>query len=220
MGDDEKVRTSSRRAGPAPALDESTIKGIIKKAIKDLATKEYMDELIAGLEGKLISLITEKIELATTPLVDRIDTLENKLDLCESTITEKIELATKPMIDRIVTLENKLALYEAQMQELEVLIDNSEQYSRRSCLRIYRVQAPDAGTRESPSDCMKIVQEIFKEMQVTIPESEIDRTHRVGQKKQVNGKTEQAIIVKFKSWNSRVAAYQGRKSFRKVNQCF
>ena len=215
MGDDEKVRTSSRRAGPARALDESTIKGIIEKAIKDLATKEYMDELIADLEGKLISLITEKIELATTPLVDRIDTLENKLDLCESTITEKIELATKPMIDRIVTLENKLALYEAHMQELEVLIDNSEQYSRRSCLRIYGVQAPDAGTRESPSDCMKIVQEIFKEMQVTIPESEIDRTHRVGQKKQVNGKTEQAIIVKFKSWNSRVAAYRGRKKLSK-----
>ena len=215
MGDDEKVRTSSRRAGPARALDESTIKGIIEKAIKDLATKEYMDELIADLEGKLISLITEKIELATTPLVDRIDTLENQLDLCESTITEKIELATKPMIDRIVTLENKLALYEAHMQELEVLIDNSEQYSRRSCLRIYGVQAPDAGTRESPSDYMKIVQEIFKEMQVTIPESEIDRTHRVGQKKQVNGKTDQGIIVKFKSWNSRVAAYQGRKKLSK-----
>ena len=119
------------------------------------------------------------------------------------------------MVDRIDLLENKLALYEAHMQELEVLIDNSEQYSRRSCLRIYGVKAPDAGTRESPSDCMKLVQEIFKEMEVTIPESEIDRTHRVGQTKQVNNRREQAIIVKFKSWNSRAAAYRGRKKLPK-----
>ena len=77
--------------------------------------------------------------------------------LYESAITEKIEFATKPMLGKIDSLENILALYEAHMQNLAILIDDSEQYSRRSCLQIYGVKAPDAGTRESPNDCMKTV---------------------------------------------------------------
>ena len=46
---------------------------------------------------------------------------------------------------------------------------------------------------------MEAVQKVFKEMEVAIPEAEIDRTHRVGARKLVNDRIQQAIIVKFKS---------------------
>ena len=97
MGDDEKIRTSSRRTGPVRAIDESTIKGIIEKAVKDLATKEYMEELISNLVRKL-----------------------------ESKKAEKIELATNSLVYKIIILENKLSICGANMQELEVQIDNAE----------------------------------------------------------------------------------------------
>eukprot|EP00795_Rhopilema_esculentum_P014812 gene14812-5920_t len=157
----------------------------------DLATKGYMEELISNLERKL-----------------------------ESKIAEKIELATKPLVNKIIILENKLSICEAHMRELEVQIDNAEQYTRRSWLRFYRIEAPDASKRESPADCMEAVKKVFIEMEVAIPEAEIDRTHHIGARKLVNDRIQQAIIVKFKSWKSRVAAYRVRKKLPKNTQRF
>ena len=82
-----------------------------------------MNEFISHLERKIVSLITEKIEAATTPLPERIDALESKLLLFASAVTEKIEFARKPMMDKIYSLENKLVFHKAHLQELEAFID-------------------------------------------------------------------------------------------------
>ncbi len=74
------------------------------------------------------------------------------------------------------------------------------------------VNAPEAGSRESPSDCMKIVQDVFKEMEITIPESEIDHAYRVGPTKQVNNRREQATTGIAELLHIRV-----EKSFQKVS---
>ena len=164
-------------------MNETAIKGIIENAIQHLATKDDMDKLISTLEQKL-----------------------------EAVINEKIELAMKPFEDRIVSLENKLSLYEAHMEKLEVEVEKAEQYSRRSCLRIYGIPVPDdANKSETSHDCVEKVLDLCKEMEVNIPDSEIDRAHRIGSKKRVEGVDQQAVIVKFKSWKSRCAFYRGRK---------
>ncbi len=136
-------------------------------------------------------------------------TLEQKLEVV---INEKIELAMKPLEERIVSLENKLSLYEAHMEKLEVEVEKAEQYRRWSCLRIYGIPvSEDAKQRESSNDCVEKVLSLCEEMEVNIPEGEIDRAHRIGSKRRVDGVDQQAIIVKFKSWESRCAFYRGRK---------
>ena len=88
---------------------------------------------------------------------------------------------------------------------------NSEQYSRRACLRIHGIPLPKKA--ESATDCMSKVKEVFKEIEVTVPDEAIDRAHRIGAKvKDDNtGEVRQAMIVKFLRWKHRTAVYKGRK---------
>eukprot|EP00112_Aurelia_sp_Birch-Aquarium-sp1_P015575 Seg3465.6 transcript_id=Seg3465.6/GoldUCD/mRNA.D3Y31 product="hypothetical protein" protein_id=Seg3465.6/GoldUCD/D3Y31 len=138
-----------------------------------------------------------------------ISTLEHKL---EAVINEKIELAMKPFEDRIASLENKLSVYGAHMEKLEMEVEKAEQYSHWSCLRIYGIPVPNnANKNESLNDCVEKVMDLCKKMEVNIPDSEIDRAHRIGSKKRVEGVDQQEVIVKFKSWKSRCAFYRARK---------
>ena len=97
------------------------------------------------------------------------------------------------------------------MQDLEVKIDDNEQYSRRSCLRITGIPLPENG-KESPQECTKKVIDVFAELEVNISEDDIDRAHRVGKKTTDDDGIEgQAMIVKLYSWKDRVSVYRARK---------
>ena len=166
-------------------MDERLIREIVEKAIEKLVTKDDIDTLISALQDKL-----------------------------ESAIVSKIDELRKPLEDQIEKLENKIALYESHMENLEIKIDDQEQYSRRSCLRILGIPLPTQG-HESVETCMEKVQKVFDEMKVQIPKEAIDRVHRIGRKGQdQNGTLQQAMIVKFKSWNDRVSAYRARKKLK------
>ena len=163
-------------------MDEETIKGIIEKAIQDLITKNDMQKLIVNLEEKVVTLLFAKI--------DEI---------------------IKPLEDRIQGLESKLPVYEAHMQDLEVKADDIEQYSDCSCLRITGIPLPK-NERESSQDCVEKVMDVFEELELDIPEGEIDRAHRVGKKTRVDdGSMRQSMIVKLHSSKNRVAVYHARK---------
>ena len=169
-------------ASTAKSTDEETIKGIIENAIQDLITKDDMQNLIVSLEEKMERLLVEKI---------------NEIK--------------KPLEDKIQGLESKLSVYEAHMQDLEVKIDDNEQYSRRSCLRITGIQLPQ-NEKESSEECTKKVMDVFAELEVDISEDGIDRAHRAGKKTTDDDGTEgQAMIVKLNSWKDRVAVYRARK---------
>ena len=169
-------------ASTTRAMDEETIKGIIEKAIQDLITKDDMQNLIVSLEEKM-----------------------------ENVLVAKIDEIKKPLEDKIQTLESKLSVYEAHMQDLEVKIDDNEQYSRRSCLRITGIPLPENG-KESPQECTKKVIDVFAELEVNISEDDIDRAHRVGKKTTDDDGIEgQAMIVKLYSWKDRVSVYRARK---------
>ena len=105
----------------------------IKKAVEEtisqagLISNEHMNQLIENLESR--------IKLSLTTLI---------LD------------ATKPLLNKVEALENKEAAYEAHFKELdrkindlehkfEVKMDDIEQYSRRSCLRLYGLPLPERG---------------------------------------------------------------------------
>ena len=172
-------------ASTARSMDEETIKGIIEKAIQDLTTKDDMQKLIVRLEEKL-----------------------------ERLLVEKIDEIKKPLEDKIQGLESKLSVYEAHMQDLEVKIDDNEQYSRRSSLRITGIPLPQ-NEKESSEECTKKVMDVFAELEVDISEDGIDRAHRVGKKTtDGDGIEGQAMIVKLNSWKDRVAVYRERKKLK------
>ena len=65
--------------------------------------------------------------------------------------------------------------------ELELSIDNNEQYSRRTCFRITNIPCEEKETSEKVLKKKKKL--INEEAEVDIPEKTVDRAHHVGPKK-------------------------------------
>ncbi len=172
-----------KRANQTPIMDEDTIKKIINDAVANLVSKDHMDTLVEKLQNNI-----------------------------EEMINNKIAEATEPMKQEILALEGKLEVFQAHLSELETRLDDSEQYSRRSCLRVFGVPLPASG-KESNNDCVAIVKKIFADMEVTVPDDGLDRVHRIGKKeKNADGIMEQPLIMKFTSWKH--AVYRGRKKLK------
>ena len=96
----------------------------------------------------------------------------------EKKITEQLILRD----EKIIKLEEKIADLECKLESVEILerkLDDQEQYSRRSCLRLCNVEATSRKTSEK-EDCIKIVKDVLDEMQSGLDASTIDRAHRIG----------------------------------------
>ena len=78
-----------------------------------------------------------------------------------------------------ITLQRKCS-------DLELSIDNNEQYSRRTCLRTTNIPCEEKETSEEV--LKKKIKKNNEEAEVEIPEETIDRAHRVGRKKNKNKK--------------------------------
>ena len=129
----------------------------------------------------------------------------------------EIEQLTKPLVDRVEALESKLSIYEEHLTVMENRLENAEQYSRRSCLRIFGVPLPENGD-ETSKNCLAKVKQVFKNLGVAVPDDCIDRAHRIGMVKANNdGVKQQAVIVKFRSSEKRVAVYKARKKLDNIN---
>ena len=85
---------------------------------------------------------------------DRISLLITDLEKnLKISFASEIEKITKPLLNRVEALEGKLSIYEAHLNEMESRLENAEQYSRRSCLRIFGVPLPEDGD-ESAKNCL------------------------------------------------------------------
>eukprot|EP00112_Aurelia_sp_Birch-Aquarium-sp1_P023509 Seg703.8 transcript_id=Seg703.8/GoldUCD/mRNA.D3Y31 product="hypothetical protein" protein_id=Seg703.8/GoldUCD/D3Y31 len=149
-----------------------------------------------------------------------MENLLSKLEVkINQTILEEIKKATEPLFAKIEKLELK-RVYEAhfsgieqRLDEAERRLEDAEQYSRRACLRIYGIPLPSSS--ESATACLSKVKDVFKEIEVDVPDEVINRAHRIGKKERDNqGITGQAMIVKFTSWRHRTAVYRGRKKLQ------
>lgn len=175
-------------------MDRATVANIvaeaIKSAISELPTKDHMKDLLTTLEVKINETICEQIQKATGPLHAKIEQLELKHNVYEA---------------HFAAMENRLNV-------LEQRSDDAEQYSRRSCLRIYGIPLPKR-SQENASNCMEKVKKVFKEINVVVPDDAIDRAHRIGKKVKDSdtGEVGQAMIVKFLSWKHRSSVYRSRK---------
>ena len=138
----------------------------------------------------------------------------------------KADLATKDCIkelkdiitvqkNRIDELESKIVIMEKLIENLREDNDDTQQYQRRLCLRIGGVELTKGSNGESGEECLKIVKKIFKELNVSVPDTVIDRAHRIGKTKEYRGKRYRQIIVRFTTWRHRTAVYRARKKSKK-----
>ena len=96
-----------------------------------------------------------------------------------------------------------------QVDTLEQRMDEMEQYSRRTCLKIAGI--PERANEETD----KVILQMAKEMAVPLQEGEISRSHRLPNGKK---KTPRDIVVRFTTYNKRLLFLKGRKKLRETRQ--
>ena len=116
---------------------------------------------------------------------------------------------------KISQLEDKVGILERHVLYLEKSNDDGEQYQRRLCLRINGIDLPSSGESESADECLHKVQKVFDEIGVDVPDTVIDRAHRIGKLATIKGKRVKQMIVRFTTWRYRSMVYKARKQTSK-----
>ena len=160
---------------------------------------------------KLRTELSDKIDAAKLPdynaLLDRLTALEDtvrhksaRIELLESTI------AVQP---------KTIDLLRSQFQQNKFVADNTDQYIKRTNLRIHGIHSPPAS--ETADDVVAMVKEIGKDRGVDIDDNDIFRAHRVGKvitektkQGKPTGRKLQTVIVRFRSWHKRCEFYKAR----------
>lgn len=155
-------------------------------------------------------LIKKLDELATKKDIDQLKDLIKSLH--ERIDNQNLEIANlkEKIANQIVKtseLEDKVGVLSAGLSQAIKKGDDSEQYSRRYCLRIKGIES---GMNESGANCVDKVVEVCKKLNVDIAKEDIDRAHRVG-------KDRDTMIVKFYSFTKRTLLYRARKRNKKFN---
>ena len=128
---------------------------------------------------------------------EKINFIGEKFDEFEKDRREK---------DEIIKIFSKNTSELAQkIDKLEHLVDGQEQYSRRNCLLVNRI----AETNDENTDNL-VLKTINEKLDFEITENEIDRSHRIGRKK--DGQRPRPIIVKLTRFNTRKKFLQVRES--------
>ena len=98
-------------------------------------------------------------------------------------------------------------------RNLKMELEDLQQYTRRTNLRLHRVPKEP---NERSDHVLDIVEKLFKEVdpQMFAFGSPIDRAHRIGKPRTVNGVTTQAIIIRFLTFRNRTKIYRARKIIR------
>ena len=98
-----------------------------------------------------------------------------------------------------------------KVEDLEKKIERQEQYSRRNCIIIHGLKEEK---NESTND--KVVKLFREELNEDVLLEDLDRTHRIGKKKDSSSKPH-PIIVKFARYNIREKVFKSKKKLKGKN---
>ena len=93
------------------------------------------------------------------------------------------------------------------IDKLENLVNQQEQYSRRNCLLVHGI----AETNDKNTDDL-VVKTINGRLAVYVTENKIDRSHRIGRKK--DGQRPRPIIVKLTRYNTRKKVFASKRKLK------
>ena len=105
-------------------------------------------------------------------------------------------------------LKSEVDSLSTKIEKLEKLQDQQEQYSRRNCLLVHGI----AKEKEEITDEV-IINTLYEKLDLDITSWDLERTHRIGERKKTRGKT-RPIIVKFVRYNDRNRVFRNKKKLK------
>ena len=160
----------------------------IKEAISNLMTEEVMLMHLEGFKSTFLQQLDQ-----------------------QKTVTNSLKEDNRRLECRVAILENSLKITERKS-------DDTEQYSRRTCLRGDRMSLQ---AKETEEEIINDLVENFQDVRVHIDSRSIERGHRIvpvfKQTNEDGTETDhQQVIVKFNSWSSRTQVYRARKTSKSL----
>ena len=105
-------------------------------------------------------------------------------------------------------LKSEVDSLSTKIEKPEELQDQQEQYSRRNCLLVHGI----AKEKEEITDEV-IINTLYEKLDLDITSWDLERTHRIGERKKTRGKT-RPIIVKFVRYNDRNRVFRNKKKLK------
>lgn len=177
----------------------------------NFSNDDIVSSVLLMVTEQLKSTISEQVNISVTAMAESVaEIVKSKLNDRLSTL----ECENKQLHEQLQQLTVRVGELELQQhhhqQSTTRSFDVSEQYSRRSCLRI-------SGIPESSDEVTDdIVLSIAQECEVNLARTDIDRSHRVPARKSAPATKPRPadIIVKFISYRSRAALLGGKSRLK------
>ena len=180
-------------------LDSPDCVVILFNCLKNLESK--MKEISVSSKETTASQI--KGEKQLSDLTDSFQLISDKFDEYKKDRKAKDKL--------IMKLQTQVTELTDKVSNLSVQVDEQEQYSRRNCLLIHGVE--DNQNEDTDTLSINIINE---HLGLDIQPSDIDRTHRIGNKNKTRKKG-RAIIIKFTRYNTRKKVFMNKRKFKGTN---
>jgi hypothetical protein len=185
----------------------------VQTALKELFEK--MSTLEQRLVGTLatkedVEQMKENVKSFTGEVLEKLDKIEGQMLELESK-TAAVAKEVKVVKAKTNRLEHNINDHDIRVKQLERDMNDLEQYSRRSHLRVYRIPEPANGQKE---DVTKKVCDIFTDLVgVRIVPEDIEVAHRSGR---VGGKA-RPVLVRFFDRKKRDTILQNRRKLKGKN---
>ena len=139
--------------------------------------------------------------------LDLVSDLKKKIMREVKTILSEKDQEIEVLKSQVTLLQNHVSTVK---HALDKKVDELEQYGRRVCLRIEGVEHQ---ANEKSEDVLEKVVNIIKESETEIPESALDRAHRIGPTYTDNntGKKMQSITVRFTTFRQNLSLCKSQK---------
>ena len=198
---------------------KATAEAAALQAVEDyLKTEAFVNAIQTAVERAIDKHLTtlihrvDQLEEANTGIKERLDDNDGKILELETSLA-----ARKTEIKRLNDLVDAQA---TSINNLELTMNEADQYSRRNCLKFYGVKESDSENTDE-----LICQLATNRLGIPLIIADLDRTHRVASRK--NGTTDsqaqgansksrkpRAIIAKFFSYRLRSAVIRARRKLK------
>ena len=178
--------------------------------VKDLILqKADVKNSVAGLAniGSELTKLTNSFIAFKSEITQKMINLENSVDFC-SKYYDDMKRANDVAVTRITQLEQQNVDLRRKVQTAMSEVDNLQQYSIRNRLLFHGI------TESSDEDTDQLViDQCNEKLNLSITRGMLERTHRLGPKRDQGGKP-RAIIVKFCSCRNRRLIFINKKRLK------
>ena len=188
--------TSNKDAAEDEVLQQVSTTNDIPEVLEYLKTLETLSN-----DTRSMQIKGDKKHADLTQSVKR---MSEKFDELERDGKEKEKI--------INSLKHEVNGLKERVKSLEKVSDDHEQYSRRNCLLIHRIE------EEKDEDTDDVVGNMLQDkLELEILKKDIDRSHRIGKP---SPRKERPIIVKFVWYNDRHKTYSNKKKIKRFRNFY